>query len=58
MGYQPLPLNTHRLNFWKRNHDQRVLETYECDEFLEIITRGHVWRVYGRSPDSFYITEK
>ena len=57
MGYQPMTLNEQRLKFWKRDHDMRILETYACAEFLEIITRGHIWRVYGENSSKFYITE-
>ena len=58
MGYQPMTLNERRLKFWKTNHDGRILDTYSCGDFLEIMTRGHVWRVYGTSESNFYITEK
>ena len=51
-------INQKRLDFWKRTHDFRILETYACNEFLEIITRGHIWRVYGTNENNFYVVEK
>lgn len=51
-------INQKRLDFWKRTRDFRILETYACSEFLEIITRGHIWRVYGTNESNFYVTEK
>ena len=51
-------INQKRLDFWKRTRDFRILETYACADFLEIITRGHIWRVYGTNENNFYVTEK
>lgn len=51
-------INQQRLNFWKQNHDHSILETYACNDFLEIITRHGTWRVYGSNSSNFYITER
>ena len=51
-------INQQRLNFWKRTHDHSILETYTCNDFLEIITRYGTWRVYGSNLSNFYITER
>ena len=51
-------LTEKRLSFWKDRYDHKILDTYESMDFLEINTRGHIWRVYGTDKSNFYIVEK
>ena len=51
-------LTEKRLAFWKDRYDYRIIEIYEDMEFLEIVTRNSLWRVYGTDKSNFYIVEK
>jgi hypothetical protein len=51
-------LTEKRMKYWKNRYDHKILDTYESIDFLEISTRGHIWRVYGTNEDNFYVVEK